>query len=135
MGISRILYVEDDLDLSHVIDTALAGRVHVVTATTLQAAERLLREECFSLLVLDLGLPDGNGLSLLEELPALTAIPIPVVILSATEVSQEIRERVAAALVKSRVSEAHIVTVILSLLPPTLSQSVAACLLYTSRCV
>jgi len=126
VGISRILYVEDDLDLSHVIDTALAGRVHVVTATTLQAAERLLREECFSLLVLDLGLPDGNGLSLLEELPALTAIPIPVVILSATEVSQEIRERVAAALVKSRVSEAHIVTVILSLLPPTLSQSVAA---------
>jgi DNA-binding response OmpR family regulator len=126
VGNARILYVEDDVDLSHVIDTALAGRVQVVTATTLQAAEKLLREECFSLLVLDLGLPDGNGLSLLEELPALTAIPIPVLILSATEVSQEIKERVALALVKSRVSEAHIVTAVLSLLPQTMSQSVAA---------
>jgi hypothetical protein len=62
----------------------------------------------------------------LEELPALTAIPIPVLILSATEVSQEIKERVALALVKSRVSEAHIVTAVLSLLPQTMSQSVAA---------
>jgi PAS domain S-box-containing protein len=117
----RILHVEDDIDLGHVINAALAGRAELVTADTLQAAERLLREESFSLLVLDLGLPDGNGLSLLEQLPALTTRPIPVVILSATEVSQEVRQRVAAVLVKSRVSEARIVTTILSLLPRTVN--------------
>ena len=88
----------------------------MVTATTLQAAEKLLCEERFSLLVTDLGLPDGHGLSLLE-LPALAAHPMPVVILSTTEVSHAVQQRVSAALVKSRVSEAHIVQTILSLLP------------------
>ena len=68
----------------------------------------------FSLVLLDLKLPDGDGLSLLEQLPLSHGSP-PVVILSATEVSQEVQRRVAAALVKSRVSEAHIVETILSL--------------------
>jgi DNA-binding NarL/FixJ family response regulator len=69
------------------------------------------------LLVLDLELPDGNGLTLLTELAALAINPTPVVILSATEVSHEVRQRVAAALVKSRVSEEHIVETILKMLP------------------
>jgi hypothetical protein len=61
-------------------------------------------------------LPDGHGLSLLE-LPVLAARATPVVILSTTEVSRHVQKRVAAALVKSRVSEALIAQTILSLLP------------------
>jgi PAS domain S-box-containing protein len=113
----RILHVEDDIDLSQVIDAALAGRAEVVTAPTLQAAEQLLAESAFSLVVLDLALPDGNGLHLLDKLPKVTSESIPVVILSVTEVSREVQQRVAATLVKSRVSEAHIVQTILSLVP------------------
>jgi hypothetical protein len=52
---------------------------------------------------------------LLERLPSITTHPIPVVILSVSEVTREVEQRVAAALVKSRVSEAHIVQTILSL--------------------
>jgi PAS domain S-box-containing protein len=115
-GLPRILHVEDDKDLGNVIKAALAGRAEVVTALTLQAAEKLLCEERFAMLVTDLGLPDGHGLSLLE-LPILAAHPMPVVILSTTEVSRAVQQRVSAALVKSRVSEAHIVQTILSLLP------------------
>jgi CheY-like chemotaxis protein len=113
----RILHVEDDVDLSQVIDAALAGRAEVVTAPSLQAAEQLLSESSFSLVVLDLALPDGSGLSLLEKLPHIGGAPIPVVILSVTEVSRDVQQRVAASLVKSRVSEAHIVQTILSLVP------------------
>jgi DNA-binding response OmpR family regulator len=113
----RILHVEDDIDLSQVIDTALAGRADVVTAPSLQAAQQLLQESTFSLIVLDLSLPDGNGLQLLEKLPEVAGQSIPVVILSVTEVSREVQQRVAASLVKSRVSEAHIVQTILSLVP------------------
>lgn len=113
-ALPRILHVEDDKDLSKVIETALAGKAKVVTACTLRQAERLLNEGSFSVLVMDLGLPDGHGLSLLE-LPVLAAHPMPVVILSTTEVSRAVQKRVAAALVKSRVSEAHIVHTILSL--------------------
>jgi PAS domain S-box-containing protein len=113
----RILHVEDDIDLSKVIDAALAGRAEVVTAPSLQAAEQLLAESLFSLVVLDLSLPDGNGLHLLEKLPTVAGETIPVVILSVTEVSRDVQQRVAASLVKSRVSEAHIVQTILSLVP------------------
>ena len=115
--IPRILHVEDDIDLSQVIDAALAGRAEVVTAPSLQAAEQLLAESAFSLVVLDLKLPDGNGLHLLENLPTVAGKSIPVVILSVTEVSRDVQQRVAVALVKSRVSEAHIVQTILSLVP------------------
>jgi CheY-like chemotaxis protein len=116
----RILHVEDNMDLSNVIKTVLAGKVEVVTAHSLYAAEKLLCEQAFSLVLLDMGLPDGHGLSLLEE-PVLARQSIPIVILSTTEVSRRVRQRVAATLVKSRVSEAHIVETILSLLPESLN--------------
>jgi signal transduction histidine kinase/CheY-like chemotaxis protein len=110
----RVLHVEDDLDLWRVLQTALEGDADIITAATLEEARAQLQGEPFSLVLLDLKLPDGDGLSLLERLPLSQGSP-PVVILSATEVSQEVQRRVAAALVKSRVSEAHIVETILSL--------------------
>ena len=121
-AVPRILHVEDDSDLSTVIQAALGMRAEVVSATSLRAAEELLSKEQFSLLILDPGLPDGNGLDLLDRLahgsPGLesaTAGPLPVLILSVTEVTQNVRRRVAAALVKSRVSESEIAATILSL--------------------
>jgi PAS domain S-box-containing protein len=115
--VPRILHVEDDLDLSRVIETALAGRADVVTAPSLEAAHQHLRQGEFSLIVLDLGLPDGSGLALLEELQSPIARRVPVVILSVTEVSAAVRARVAAALVKSRLSEGDVINTILSLVP------------------
>jgi signal transduction histidine kinase len=115
-GIPRILHVEDDIDLSQVIEVALTGTATVVAARSLQQAEKLLRDESFALLLLDLGLEDGSGLDLLDRLPSLTSASLPVVILSVSEVPHEVQGRVAATLVKSRVSEAHIVETVLSLL-------------------
>jgi PAS domain S-box-containing protein len=114
-GVPRILHVEDDPDLSQVIETALNGHAEVVTADSLQAAERLLLSEPLSLVVLDMSLPDGNGLLLLDRLDKLPQPP-PVVILSVTEMPQAIQQRVAAALVKSRQSEDEVVRTILSVL-------------------
>jgi CheY-like chemotaxis protein len=114
-AVPRILHVEDDPDLSTVIQAALGTRAEVVPAVSLRAAEDLLRKEQFSLLILDPGLPDGNGLELLDRLESPTAGPLPVLILSVTEVAQSVRQRVAAALVKSRVSESEIASTILSL--------------------
>jgi CheY-like chemotaxis protein len=114
----RVLHVEDDLDLWRVLQTALEGQADIVTAATLEEAYARLQGEDFSLVLLDLKLPDGDGLSLLDRLPLSrhgVGAPPPVVILSATEVSLEVQRRVSAALVKSRVSEAHIVETILSL--------------------
>ena len=110
-----ILHVEDDADLSNILSTTLAGRATVVPAPTLHAARQLLQTQPFSLLVLDPGLPDGNGLTLIDEVPQ----PLPIIILSVTEVGPEIQHRVSAAIVKSRLSESRIAEIILSALPNT----------------
>jgi CheY-like chemotaxis protein len=117
-SIPRVLHVEDDIDLSRVIEAALAGRAEVISAPTLHSAEEYLRNSDFSLVVLDAALPDGNGLDLLDHLPQLTHQRVPIVILSVTEVPQNVRQRVAAVLVKSRHSEAEIAQTILSLTRP-----------------
>jgi CheY-like chemotaxis protein len=93
----------------------LEDQVDIVTAVTLEEALGRLRSEAFSLVLLDVILPDGNGLTLVDKLPlAGGKTAPPVVILSATEVAQEVHGRVAAALVKSRVSESAIVKTILA---------------------
>lgn len=110
-----LLHVEDDEDLSRVLAMSLQGRIDVVTATTLKEAEQLLREKSFDLVVLDLELPDGSGLGLLKTMAELIIPPIPVVILSASEVSKDVEDRVASTMVKSRASEAAIISKIESL--------------------
>ncbi|MBS0374641.1 MAG: PAS domain S-box protein [Proteobacteria bacterium] len=111
-GLPRILHAEDDPDLAQVVATLLAGRATVVHARTLAAARAELERSSFSLLLVDPGLPDGDGLALLDA-PAGRELP-PVVVLSVSEIAPAIQRRVAAALVKSRTSEARIAEIVLS---------------------
>jgi PAS domain S-box-containing protein len=111
----RILHVEDDADLSRILGRALEGKVEWVGAPTLREAKKRLAEEDFDLVVLDLGLPDGSGFELLESLKQRPGAPIPVLILSAEETNESMRQKVAGTLVKSRISEESIVQTILGL--------------------
>ena len=62
-----ILIVEDDQALSQGIRLGLKGEGRrFVQASTLAHGERALEERVFSLVVLDLNLPDGSGLELLR---------------------------------------------------------------------
>lgn len=115
----RILHVEDDADLSHVIAQALEGKAELATAPTLRDATRLLEQEEFDLVILDLGLPDGSGAQLLERFPSLRDKTLPVLILSANEPDAELRDRVASALVKARVSESSIVDTVMNIIRQT----------------
>jgi two-component system, OmpR family, response regulator QseB len=65
----RILLLEDDLQLGKALHTALAQHQYsaVWVRRIVDARERLANER-FALLLLDLGLPDGCGLELLQEL-------------------------------------------------------------------
>lgn len=115
-GKPRILHVEDDMDLSNVLAAALHGHAEIITATTLKQAQQLLQNEPFTLMVLDIAMPDGSGLSLLEEIARLEGGALPVLILSASETTDEVRGKVAGALVKSRLSEAHVVDTIIGMI-------------------
>ncbi|NQD94600.1 response regulator, partial [Pseudomonas sp. CrR25] len=113
---ARVLHVEDDADLRQVIAEQGRGLADFIAAGNLTEARRHLADSDFDLILLDIGLPDGNGLELLEELhrhhPGL-----PVVVLSAQELPAEQLGQVEAALAKSRTNAQHFLGLLGRLLP------------------
>ncbi len=74
----RVLVVEDDSRIAQGLVAHLGRQGHAVdTAATLAAGWAALRAEPVDLLLLDLGLPDGDGASLLARLRAAPAGGLP----------------------------------------------------------
>ncbi|SFD69725.1 response regulator [Paracidovorax konjaci] len=80
---ARLLLVEDDPAIARTVAYTLEREGLAVTHSLLLSdARSLLRTQRFDLLVLDVGLPDGNGLDLLRELRQ-DRQAVPVLMLSA----------------------------------------------------
>jgi len=79
---ARILLVEDDPDLARGVRFNLEHDGHAVVHAATAAAARANRTEAIDLVLLDLNLPDGDGLELLREWRA-AAIEVPVLCLTA----------------------------------------------------
>ncbi|HEY5786236.1 MAG TPA: response regulator transcription factor [Microlunatus sp.] len=87
---TRILVVDDDPSLVRTLQINLRARGYGVRIardgrTALQVAE----EESPDLLVLDLGLPDLDGIKVLHQLSLRTFTAVPVVVLSARHSSDD----------------------------------------------
>jgi len=81
----KILLAEDDFDLATGIRVALQTQgMEVVWVRRIEEALRVLDTEGCDLILLDLGLPDGDGLSVLEPLRR-DGARLPVLILSARD--------------------------------------------------
>jgi two-component system OmpR family response regulator len=88
----RILLVEDDAVLHEVIRRSLEDADgHVDSAQTLAAARHLWQVQSFDAVLLDLNLPDGNGLVALREARA-RGDRTPVLVLTARD---RVDERIA----------------------------------------
>ncbi len=114
----RILHVEDDPDIVQVVTLMLSGFAEVSSASTLTDAHRMLSEEQFDLVILDLVLPDGTGLDLLPHVNQ-TGPLTSVVLFSAQEVdlaSVKAAGNVDAALVKTRTSSKKLLSTITELI-------------------
>ncbi len=106
-----VLHIEDDPDVCHVVSTVLQNDMDVVCAGSLHEAKQKLGQRGFDMVILDLILPDGDGVDMLPYLKA-----IPVVIYSAKDVGRDISGKVAASLVKSRTSGEELLNTIRSIL-------------------
>ncbi|MGA1694004.1 MAG: response regulator [Burkholderiaceae bacterium] len=75
-----ILLVEDDPDLSQAIRAGLeASGYAVIESSNLRTARAALERTQFSCALIDLGLPDGNGLSLIRQLRDQAGTPCIVI--------------------------------------------------------
>ena len=110
-----ILHVEDEPDVHIIVSTLLKDTAQVVWARTLQSAREQLAKYSFDLALLDIGLPDGSAIQLLDTLNQHSP-PIPTVMFSAQDVDETLAQRVSAALVKSTTSNEDLVDTIRSLL-------------------
>jgi CheY-like chemotaxis protein len=99
----RVLHVEDDQDLARVIAVTLELEFDIVHVATLAEAQKALAQTVYNLILLDLQLPDGDGATLLADVPVLNGAT-PIVIFSARETTQLNLPNVGAQLVKSRTS-------------------------------
>ncbi len=73
----RVLHVEDDEDVRRIVRLSLEGVATIAAAHSLEMARRRLKSDDFDLVILDISLPDGNGLTLLpmRHLPSGRSIP------------------------------------------------------------
>jgi two-component system, cell cycle response regulator len=78
---ASILVIEDDQDLCTLVELALENLGAVTTVNTLAAA-RIAARQSPDIAILDVMLPDGNGLDLVAELQSDQAIHVPVLILT-----------------------------------------------------
>ncbi len=86
-GKVKILVVEDDYLFNHTLcyNLKIAGYT-VDAALTKAAAEKMCKEQEYDLIVLDINLPDGNGLEFLEQIRKKSEIPVILLTANDTEI-------------------------------------------------
>ena len=76
----RILIIEDDRSIRKFFRTILeANRYDVISADTGEEGYSLITSQCPDLVILDLGLPDMDGLDILRQLRSWSTLPVVVV--------------------------------------------------------
>lgn len=76
----KVLVVEDDAGIRNVMVAVLStNRYEVLTAASGREADTLIRSHCPDLVLLDLGLPDLDGLELIQRVRSWSGMPIVVV--------------------------------------------------------
>lgn len=111
----RILHVEDDEDIVSILKMQFKPKYRYHHSGSLEDARSKLRSNQYDLVLLDIGLPDGEGWSLLPELELLYE-NIPVIIFSAQDITTNQRDQVTAVFGKTKVQTSALVQHIAQLL-------------------
>ena len=88
----QILIVEDDSFLNKMLSYNLTADGYEITSTlNVRTAERALRMREFDLLLLDVGLPDGNGFDLCKNIKPQHSDTIVIFLTANDQESDQIR--------------------------------------------
>jgi len=80
----KILLIEDDIDIAASIADYLEYQaMNVDFAYSVQQAKSLLEDTTFDLIIMDINLPDGNGIALCKELKQEYKVKQPILFLTA----------------------------------------------------
>ncbi|MDR3491646.1 MAG: MHYT domain-containing protein [Gammaproteobacteria bacterium] len=109
----HILHVEDDLDVQHVVASLLEGKAKIIATNTIRETIDKLGQDNYDLVILDLLLPDGNGV---ELLPIFSKYKIPIIVYSAYDLDRDYGKFVATKLVKSKATNDDLLNSIKDLL-------------------
>ncbi|MBB4266494.1 PAS domain S-box protein [Roseospira visakhapatnamensis] len=101
----HILHLEDDEGVRLIISHMLSERARITGAESVAAGISLAEKHAFDLAILDMGLPDGNGLEVVDYLKNDQGDRPALIILSGHEELPPDAPSVAAVLVKTRESE------------------------------
>ena len=104
----HILHVEDDIDIIQVTQALLADATDYTYATSLAMARQALAANHYELLLLDLTLPDGSGLELLDTISPDTK----VIVFSGQDLDATIKQHITATLTKSMTSNERLLATI-----------------------
>lgn len=97
-----VLHLEDDKDMREIVASSLGTGALVLHAYDLASARAILETQSPDVAIIDVQLPDGNGLDLIPMLVDAAGIAVPTIIFSAQDVPAHVARRVGAVLVKSR---------------------------------
>lgn len=107
----KILHVEDDADLHDVLSAMVSDHLSLERAGTLADAKRLLKQQAYDAVLLDIGLPDGSGWDLIPDIES--AQPgAAIVILSGEDIGKVTPSAVASVLLKKQLNSDQLVRVI-----------------------
>lgn len=107
----NLLHVDDDRDLQNYVKTLLHDVINVSSAASLTEARMLLNDHQFNIVLLDLTLPDGSGMEMINELN--THLPsIPVIIFSAHDIVAPASPNVVKIFEKGHFSETNLIDAI-----------------------
>lgn len=97
MGKCRILIVEDEPSIADNIKVSLAREgFETIVCSTVSAAANELETEAFSMIILDVGLPDGNGFDFCREIRAKDNTPIIMLTARSDEIDRVVGLEIGA---------------------------------------
>ena len=114
----RILHVEDDPDVRQILSSIGQDIAEFDHAGSIKQAAAKLAQQHYDLIVLDLSLPDGSGLSLMPHFQKLNATT-PVMIFSVANVTRLESSQVASVLIKSCTTNQELLSTITKLITKT----------------